>query len=177
MVLFRKLWLGYMGLKKVPYWISGLLTLEYVGVGRLQLHHDRATNFNIMFIAQVATSVPICLLGLRLSISIAFVFFLRSTLDLSNNVMEGRLPGFLSRLTRLQRLFLDNNHFSGELRVVYSRLERLVYVRSNLNAPWHAVRIEPEVFSTACHMTLVTRTPSRIQCDCQLPLLVQVSTT
>ena len=143
------------------------------------LHHDRATNFNIMFIAQVATSVPICLLGLRLSISIAFVFFLRSTLDLSNNVMEGRLPGFLSRLTRLQRLFLDNNHFSGELRVVYSRLERLVYVRSNLNAPWHAVRIEPEVLSTgrACHMTLVTRAPSRIQCDCQLPLLVQVSTT
>ena len=73
-----------------------------------------------------------------------FVSFLRSTLDLSNNVMEGRLPGFLSRLTRLQRLFLDNNHFSGELRVVYSRLERLVYVCSSLtrNAPWHALRIE-----------------------------------
>jgi hypothetical protein len=168
-----------MGLKKVPYWISGLLTLEYVGAGRLQLHHDHATNFNIMFIDQVATSVSMCLLRLRLSTSMAFVFFpsLCSTLDLSNNVMEGRLPGFLSRLTRLQRLFLDNNHFSGELRVVYSRLERLVYVRSNLNAPWHAVWIEPEVFSTACHMTLVTRTASRIQCDCQLPLLVQVSTT
>ena len=50
----------------------------------------------------------------------------RSTLDLSNNCIEGRLPSLVSRLTRLQRLFLDNNHFSGELRVSYSRLERLV---------------------------------------------------
>ncbi|TYG89020.1 hypothetical protein ES288_A12G067400v1 [Gossypium darwinii] len=60
------------------------------------------------------------------------------TLDLSNNLFSGRIPGSLSNLTRLTRLGLSRNAFSGEVPASIgslSALEELYLDNNNLQGP------------------------------------------